>query len=154
MGEKFSQVNHKQIGVCGGRGDLPEPEHPCGLNAHEAPEGDAGVEVGAAGLVKARRNLGEAGDDDAHAGAGGEHGIRAEVADERGHSRGKAEDSTADDGVHDERDQAPASDGADQLARGLGCGGGFHPCVCIIRGAETGSSVRGAALRAGLNPSA
>jgi hypothetical protein len=37
------------------------------------------------------------------------------------------------------------------LALGLGCGGGFHPCVCIIGGDAGNSLDRGAALRAGLD---
>ncbi len=79
--EELAQVNREQVGIGGGRGDLPEPEHPGGLNSHEASESDAGVEIGTAGLLKARRNFGEAADDHGHAGAGGEHGVRAVIAD-------------------------------------------------------------------------
>ena len=83
--EEFAQINHKQVGVGGGRGHLAEPEHPGGLNAHEASEGDAGVEIRTAGLLKARGNFGEAADDDAHSGAGRQHGVGTVVADEGGH---------------------------------------------------------------------
>ena len=85
MREELAQVNHKQVGVGGGRGHLPQPEHPGGLNAHETSEGDAGVEIGTTGLLEARRNLGEAADDHAHSRAGRQHGVRTVVADESGH---------------------------------------------------------------------
>ena len=83
--EELAQINHKQVGIRGGRGHLAEPEHPCGLNAHQASEGDAGIEIRTACLLKARCNLGEAAHDHAHAGTSRKYGVGAVVADESGH---------------------------------------------------------------------
>ncbi len=118
MRKELAEINHEQVGVGSGRGYLAEPEHPCGLDSHEATEGDAGVEVRTAGLLKARSDFGEAGDDDAHSDARREHGVRAVVADEGGHGGGQSEDAAADDGVHHQRHQAPTADGADQMVAG------------------------------------
>ncbi len=151
MRKELAQVNHKQIGVGGGRGYLAEPEHPCGLNAHQASEGDAGIEIGTASLLKARRNLGEAADDHAHSGAGREHSVWAVAADESGDGGGKPEDSAADDRVHDQRNQAPAANGADQFVAGRACGRWLHPRLCITNGGSSGNGLASAALRAGLD---
>ena len=86
MRKELAQVNHKQVGIRGGRGDLSKPEHPCRLNAYQAPEGDAGVKIGTAGLLKARCNFGEAAHDQAHSSSGREHGVRTVAADETCHS--------------------------------------------------------------------
>ncbi len=86
--KELSQVNHKQVRVRGRRGDLSQPEHPGGLNAHQATESDSGVEVGTSSLLKARCDLGEATDNHAHSGAGREHGVGAVVADENCDLRG------------------------------------------------------------------
>ena len=129
--KELADVNHKQVGVRRGRSHLPEPEHPGGLNPHETSEGNASVKIRTAGLLKARRNLGEAAHDHAHSGPGREHGIGAVVADERGHGRRQPKDSAADDGVHHQRNQAPAADGADQVMARRACRRRFHPRVCI-----------------------
>src|SRR5208282_4310225 len=85
-------------------------------------------------LLKARRNFGKAADDHAHSGPGREHGIRAVVADECSHGRGQPKDSAADDGVHHQRNQAPAADGADEVVTRRVCRSRFHPRVCITCG--------------------
>ena len=123
--KELAQINHKQVGIGGGRGDLPKPEHPCGLNSHQASEGDAGVKIRTARLLKTRRNLGEAADDYAHSSAGREHRVGTVLADESGHGRGQPEDAAADDGVHYQRNQAPAADRADQVVAGRTCAQAF-----------------------------
>ena len=129
--KELAHINHKQVGVRRGRSHLPQPEHPRGLNPHQAPEGNASVKIRTAGLLKARGNFGKAAHDHAHSSPGREHGIGAVVADERSDGRGQAKDSAADDGVHHQRDQAPAADGADQVTARRVCRRRFHPRVCI-----------------------
>ena len=85
MWKELAQVDHKQVGVRGGRSYLPEPEHPGGLNPRQASEGDAGIEIGATGFLKARRYFGEAAYDHAHPSASREYGVGTVVADESCH---------------------------------------------------------------------
>src|SRR5580658_5819129 len=114
MRPELGEINHKQIGVGGRGGDLPEKKHPWHLNAHAAPEGGAGVEVGASGLLEMRGDLGETAEDYAHANSGQKHGHRAEFSENAGDGGGEPEYAAADDGIHHQRGEAPAADGAEE----------------------------------------
>jgi hypothetical protein len=62
---ELRQVNDKEVGI-GGRGSKPDqPGKPAHHDTGEPPEGNAGVEVGAAGLNEARGHLRETPHDDA-----------------------------------------------------------------------------------------
>ncbi len=111
---EFAQVDYEQVGIGRRSCNLSQPQHPCSLNAHEPSKGNAGVEVRATGLLKARGHFREASHNHAHAGTGGENGVWTEIADESSDRRGQPEDATADDGINHQRDQAPATDGADE----------------------------------------
>ena len=80
MRPELAEIFHKQIGIRGRGGNLPEAEHPCHLNAHAAAEGRAGVQVRATGLLKLRSHLGKTGEDHGHPSPGQQHGDRAELS--------------------------------------------------------------------------
>jgi hypothetical protein len=113
--EELAKVNHEQVGIGCRRSDLCKPEHPCGLNAHQASEGNTGVKIRTPGLLKARGYLGEAAYDHAHSRTGRKYSVRTVITDKASYGGRKSKDATADDGVHNQRNQAPAADGADEF---------------------------------------
>ena len=109
---EFSEIDHEQIGISGAGGDASEHHHPSHLQAGEASEGGAAIDIGTASLRKLRCNLGVTGNDDCHGHAGEEHGERAELAQGSGDFGRQTKDAAPEDAIDGERDEAPASDGA------------------------------------------
>src|SRR5579862_4912574 len=116
MRPELAKINDKQVGVGGGRGYLSQPEHPGGLDAHETSKSDASVEVWAACFLKARCNFCKTTHDHAHSRTRSEHGIWAVFANDVGNGGRKPEDAAADNGVDDQRYQAPTANRANQIA--------------------------------------
>ena len=115
MRPELAKINDKQVGVGGRRGHLSQPQHPGGLDTHETSKGDASVEIWAACFLKARCNFRKATHDHARSRTRREHGVWAVFADDVGHGGRQPEDAAADNGVDDQRHQAPAANRAHQI---------------------------------------
>ena len=115
MWPELAEIDHKEIGIGGGGCYLTEQEHPSHLNAHSAPEGGASVQVRATGLLEPRSDLGKAAEDHAHPSSGQENGDGTQVSQQACDSGRQPENAAADYGVHYQRSQAPAANGANQL---------------------------------------
>ena len=111
---EFGQVVNEQVGVrCGSR-EAGEPQHPTHLNAHEAAERHASIQVRPASLSELRGNFGETGHDDTDRRSRQQHSNRTCSSYEASDRRGQPENSAADNGIHDQRGQTPAPNGSHQ----------------------------------------
>src|SRR5581483_162380 len=70
MRPELRQIDGEEVGIGGSSGHAYQPGKPSHLNAEEATEGDAGVEIRSTGGGEARRDFGKASHDGAHAGGG------------------------------------------------------------------------------------
>ncbi len=66
--------------------------------------------------MKLRRHLGKTREDDAHAKSGQQYGQWAELSQESGDGGRQSKHAAADHRVHDQRGEAPAANGANELA--------------------------------------
>ena len=105
---EFVQVVNEQVGARCGSGEAGEPQHPTHLNAHEAAERHTSIQVRSAGLGELRRDFRETGHDDTDRRSGQQHRNRTCSSYQASDRRGQPENSAADNGVHDQRGQAPA----------------------------------------------
>src|ERR1700730_16147853 len=68
------QVINENVGHCSAGAYARQPQKPSRLEAQKTSEGGFGIQVGSAGLLKARSNLGNAGGDCANSGGGDQVG--------------------------------------------------------------------------------
>jgi hypothetical protein len=117
--EEFGQIDDEEVGDGGGGGDARQPGEPAVLNGEKAAEGNASIEIGAAGILELRRDFRHARGDDGDDRESHEKAEGAPCAEASGDQRGKTKNAGADHGVDHERGEAPAADGANEAGLGF-----------------------------------